>query len=95
MKYVVVVGDGMADYPIPELGNKTPLQVAHKPNIDKIAAKGRNGLLRTVPDSLNPGSRVILCWVSTRNSITRAEEPSKPQPEESNLKTTMSRSDAT
>jgi len=63
MKYVVVVGDGMADYPIPELGNKTPLQAAHKPNIDKIAAKGRNGLLRTVPDSLNPGSDVAILSV--------------------------------
>ena len=56
MKYVLVVGDGMADYPIPELGNMTPLQVAHKPNMDAIAAKGQNGLLRTVPDDLNPGS---------------------------------------
>ena len=56
MKYVLVVGDGMADYPIPELGNMTPLQAAHKPNMDAIAAKGRNGLLRTVPEDLNPGS---------------------------------------
>jgi 2,3-bisphosphoglycerate-independent phosphoglycerate mutase len=63
MKYVIVVGDGMADYPIPELGNKTPLQAAHKPNMDKIAAKGRNGLLRTVPDSLNPGSDVAILSV--------------------------------
>jgi len=56
MKYVLVVGDGMADYPIPELGNMTPLQVAYKPNMDAIAAKGQNGLLRTVPDELKPGS---------------------------------------
>jgi len=56
MKYVLVVGDGMADYPIPELGNMTPLQVAHKPNMDAIAVKGQNGLLRTVPEDLNPGS---------------------------------------
>ena len=63
MKYVVVVGDGMADYPIPELGNKTPLQAAYKPNIDAITAKGRNGLLRTVPDSLNPGSDVAILSV--------------------------------
>jgi 2,3-bisphosphoglycerate-independent phosphoglycerate mutase len=56
MKYVLVVGDGMADYPIPELGNITPLQAAHKPNMDAIAAKGKNGLLRTVPEDLNPGS---------------------------------------
>jgi 2,3-bisphosphoglycerate-independent phosphoglycerate mutase len=63
MKYVVVVGDGMADYPIPELGNKTPLQAAHKPNIDAIAAKGRSGLLKTVPDDLKPGSDVAILSV--------------------------------
>jgi 2,3-bisphosphoglycerate-independent phosphoglycerate mutase len=39
MKYVLVVGDGMADYPVPELGNKTPLQAAYKPNMDSIAAR--------------------------------------------------------
>ena len=63
MKYVIVVGDGMADYPIPELGNKTPLQAAHKPNMDAIAAKGRNGLLKTVPDDLNPGSDTAILAV--------------------------------
>lgn len=63
MKYVVVVGDGMADYPIPELGNLTPLQAARKPNMNEIAAKGRNGLLKTIPDSLNPGSDVAILSV--------------------------------
>ncbi len=63
MKYILIVGDGMADYPIPELDNKTPLQVAHKPNMDAIAAKGRNGLLKTVPDSLTPGSDVAILSV--------------------------------
>lgn len=63
MKYVVVVGDGMADYPLPELGNRTPLQVARKPNMDAIAAKGRNGLLRTVPDGLSSGSDVAILSV--------------------------------
>ena len=46
----------MADYPVPELGNKTPLQAANKPNMDMIAAKGRNGLLKTVPENMTPGS---------------------------------------
>jgi 2,3-bisphosphoglycerate-independent phosphoglycerate mutase len=55
-KILLVVGDGMADYPLPELGNKTPLQAAHKPNMDAIAAKGQNGLLKTVPDEAKPGS---------------------------------------
>jgi 2,3-bisphosphoglycerate-independent phosphoglycerate mutase len=63
MKYVVVVGDGMADYPVPELENMTPLQAAHKPNMDRIAAKGRNGLLRTVPEKLSPGSDVAILSV--------------------------------
>jgi 2,3-bisphosphoglycerate-independent phosphoglycerate mutase len=63
IKYVLVVGDGMADYPLPELDNKTPLQVAHKPNMDAIAAKGRNGLLKTVPDGMTPGSDVAILSV--------------------------------
>jgi 2,3-bisphosphoglycerate-independent phosphoglycerate mutase len=62
-KYIIVVGDGMADYPIPELNHKTPLQVAHKPNMDAIAAKGRNGLLKTVPDGMTPGSDVAILSV--------------------------------
>lgn len=56
MKYVVILGDGMADYPIPELDNKTPLQYAKKPEIDKLAAKGTVGLVRTVPEGIAPGS---------------------------------------
>ncbi len=61
MKYILVVGDGMADYPIPELGDKTPLQAAYKPNMDSIAAKGQSGLIKTVPDELNPGSETAIC----------------------------------
>ncbi len=60
---MLIVGDGMADYPIPELGNKTPLQAANKPNMDAIAAKGRNGILRTIPDGLNAGSDVAILSV--------------------------------
>jgi 2,3-bisphosphoglycerate-independent phosphoglycerate mutase len=63
MKYVLVVGDGMADYPLPELGNNTPLQAAYKPNMDSIAAKGRSGLIKTVPDELTPGSDAAICSV--------------------------------
>ena len=61
MKYILVVGDGMADYPVPELGNKTPLQVAHKPNMDSIAANGQSGLIKTVPDECTPGSETAIC----------------------------------
>ena len=63
MKYLLIVGDGMADYPVPELGKKTPLQVAKKPNMDMIAAKGRNGLFKTVPDGLIPGSGTAILSV--------------------------------
>lgn len=58
MKYIVLIGDGMSDYPLDELNGKTPLEVANKPNIDEIAKKGVTGLLKTVPDNLEPGSDV-------------------------------------
>jgi 2,3-bisphosphoglycerate-independent phosphoglycerate mutase len=58
MKFIVLVGDGMADYPIPELGDLTPLQAANTPNMDFIAKHGRNGVAKTVPDSMTPGSDV-------------------------------------
>jgi len=58
MKYIVILGDGMADYPVAELGNKTPLQAANKPNMDFLAAKGESGLVHTIPPSLPPGSDV-------------------------------------
>jgi 2,3-bisphosphoglycerate-independent phosphoglycerate mutase len=54
-KYVLLVGDGMADYPLDELGGKTPLQAAATPHMDRIAAC-RLGLVRTIPDGMEPGS---------------------------------------
>jgi 2,3-bisphosphoglycerate-independent phosphoglycerate mutase len=56
-KYIVLVGDGMADYPLSELGGKTPLEIAHTPNMDRIAAC-RTGLARTIPEGMAPGSDV-------------------------------------
>jgi 2,3-bisphosphoglycerate-independent phosphoglycerate mutase len=58
MKYVVLLGDGMADLPIPALQGKTPLQAASTPNMDMLAMQGRCGLARTVPDGFSPGSDV-------------------------------------
>ncbi len=58
MKYIIILGDGMADHPIKKLGNKTPLQVADIPNIDKLAKMGRCGLFQTVPLDMPPGSEV-------------------------------------
>lgn len=56
MKYVVILGDGMADYPVAQLNNKTPLQYAKKPNIDYLAKNGEVGMVRTIPDGIPPGS---------------------------------------
>ncbi|MCL5876443.1 MAG: cofactor-independent phosphoglycerate mutase [Candidatus Bathyarchaeota archaeon] len=67
MKYILIVGDGMSDYPVPELGDKTPLQAAHKPNMDAIAAKGQSGLIKNVPDQCTPGSDVAICSVLSYN----------------------------
>ncbi len=58
MKYLIILGDGMADEPIAALGNKTCLQAANKPNIDKLAALGCNGLLDTIPAGFAPGSEI-------------------------------------
>lgn len=57
-KYIILVGDGMGDYPLNELGGKTPLETARTPNIDRLAPTGRMGSVRTVPDSMEPGSDV-------------------------------------
>lgn len=58
MKYIVVLGDGMSDYPVKELGDKTPLECANKPRIDYLCQKGEIGLVSNVPESLKPGSDV-------------------------------------
>lgn len=58
MKYAVVLYDGMADYPVDALGGKTPMEVANKPLFDKLGQKGEVGLVKTVDDSLKPGSDV-------------------------------------
>lgn len=58
MKYIIILGDGMADEPIASLGNKTPLQVANKPTIDKLAALGKSGVLHTIPNGFAPGSEI-------------------------------------
>jgi 2,3-bisphosphoglycerate-independent phosphoglycerate mutase len=58
MKYLILLGDGMADYPIDVLGGKTPLEYAHTPNMDRMAAEGILGLIDTIPQGLPPGSDV-------------------------------------
>ena len=66
MKYIIILGDGMADEPVDKLGGKTPLQVANTPAMDKLAKLGRCGLFSTVPKSFTPGSEIanltVLGW---------------------------------
>ena len=58
MKYIVILGDGMADEPIQALGGRTPLEAAYTPTMDELASMGEMGLVKTVPDSMKPGSDV-------------------------------------
>jgi len=63
MKYIVVLADGMVDYPVPDLGGKTPLQAARTPNMDGIQHLSRLGVVKTVPEELHPGSDVAIMSV--------------------------------
>ncbi|MCQ2081965.1 MAG: cofactor-independent phosphoglycerate mutase [Lachnospiraceae bacterium] len=56
MKYVVILGDGMADEPIESLGGKTPLEYANTPNMDMLSKKSEVGLCHTIPEGMKPGS---------------------------------------
>lgn len=56
MKYVIVLGDGMADEPIEALGGKTPLEYAATPTMDEMARSPRSELAHTIPEGMKPGS---------------------------------------
>ncbi len=58
MKYIVLIGDGMADRPVDSLGGKTPLQAAFTPNMDRLVRTGRPGMVRTIPEGFPAGSDV-------------------------------------
>ncbi len=58
MKYIILVGDGMGDYPIEELGGRTPLEAARTPHLDELARQGELGLARTIPPGMEPGSDI-------------------------------------
>ena len=58
MKYIIILGDGMADWPIKKLGDKTPLEAANTPNIDALCKKSKCGRLITVPEGMHPGSEI-------------------------------------
>lgn len=57
-KYLVIVPDGLADYPIPEYDNKTIMEMARTPNLDRLFSLGRTGLVQTIPDNFAPGSDI-------------------------------------
>lgn len=58
MKYIIILGDGMADEPLAELGGRTPLEAAQTPNFDRLAREGAAGMLRTIPDGFEAGSDI-------------------------------------
>ena len=76
MKYIVILGDGMADEPLEALGGKTPLAYANTPTMDELAGKGELGLAKTVPESMKPGSDVanlsVLGYDPTKNYSGRS-----------------------
>ncbi len=57
-KYAIIIPDGAADEPIEQLDNKTVLEAAETPNMDKISSQGRQGIVRTVPEDMEPGSDI-------------------------------------
>ena len=58
MKHLIILGDGMADWAVPQLDGKTLLEYAATPHLDWLAQQGCNGLLKTIPDGFHPGSEV-------------------------------------
>ena len=81
MKYVILVGDSMGDYPMPELGGKTPLEAKAKtPSMDELARRGELGCARTVPPGKAPGSDIanLPSWAMTRCATTPAGRRSRP-----------------
>ena len=76
MKYIIILGDGMADEPLEQLGGKTPLDHASTPVMDELASKGELGLAKTVPESMKPGSDVanlaVLGYDPTKNYSGRS-----------------------
>jgi 2,3-bisphosphoglycerate-independent phosphoglycerate mutase len=57
-RYLILIGDGMGDHPLPELGGRTPLEAAATPNLDRLAREGELGQVRTIPEGMAPGSDV-------------------------------------
>src|SRR5947207_8837868 len=60
MKYAIIIPDGAADEPLPELSGKTPIEAANTPNMDRVAIEGRQGTARTIPEGFESGSDVAI-----------------------------------
>ena len=69
MKYLIILGDGMADRPIKKLSDKTPLEIADTPHLDLLAKNGCSGLLKTIPDKMPSGSSVANLSVMGYNPV--------------------------
>ena len=69
MKYVICVPDGCADLPVPELGGKTPLEVANMPNLDALAAKSTLGRAEVIPSGMPPGVQAVISKRELRDVI--------------------------
>ena len=63
MKYVLIIGDGMADDPLAELGGKTPLEACRKPFFDSLCERGELGLCQTIPEGFPPGSDTAIMGI--------------------------------
>ena len=96
-KYIIMVGDGMADYPVEKLGGKTPLMAARTPHMDRLAGQGEIGLVRTVPEGFNRGARLPIFPFSDMipSGIIPAGAPWKRPVWASNLQRMILPSDAT
>lgn len=70
MKYILVIGDGMADNPVEELGGKTPLTAANKPAIDALAKKGKVGSVRCIPEGVSAGSDTAILSIFGNDPTT-------------------------
>ena len=69
MKYITILTDGMADYPIESIGGMTPMEKAYKPNMNELASKSLVGMVTTVPNELSPGSDVANLAVMGYNPL--------------------------
>ena len=80
MKYIILLGDGMADYPLRELDNMTPLQAAQTTSMDTIASRGKIGMVQTIPQGL-PREVILptcLSWDMIPITILPEERSMKP-----------------